>query len=157
MHLVKFFIDLHVKITKIKFGLKFISSFLIILVTIVLLHFSIFRHILILKVSGEEPKPKSTYAEYVRATKYILALCLKHFQEKIFNIFEKSVKRCHKNATHGMVSWRSSATVYIHINTNSIWTIRKRSVLEFLKRKYILDFKKKFIEQKVHTWVLRQM
>ena len=102
----------------------------------------------ILKVSGEEPKPKSTYAEYVRATKYILALCLKHFQEKIFNIFEKSVKRCHKNATHGMVSWRSSATVYIHINTNSIWTIRKRSVLEFLKRKYILDLKKKFYRTK---------
>ena len=112
------------------------------------LHFSIFRQYIcafFVQNLGEEPKPKSTYAEYVRTTKYILALCLKHFQEKIFNIFEKSVKRCHKNATHGMVSWRSSATVYTYKYQQHLDDTKEVSTGIFKKKVlYRFFFKKKF-------------
>ena len=139
-----------VKITKIKFGLKFISKLFIILVVLLLGHYifqffdSIYVCAFFVQNLGEEPKPKSTYAEYVRTTKYILALCLKHFQEKIFNIFEKSVKRCHKNATHGMVSWRSSATVYTYTYQQHLDDTKEVSTGIFKKKVLYRFFLKKF-------------
>ena len=93
-NLVKFFIDLHVKITKIKFGLKFISCFLIILVSIELLHFSIFRHIF------SKSQVKSQSQKVHMQSTYVLQSTYWHCAWSIFKRkFSTSSRNLWKDAT----------------------------------------------------------
>ena len=133
-----------VKITKIKFGLKFISKLFIILVVLLLGHYifqffdSIYVCAFFVQNLGEEPKPKSTYAEYVRTYyKVYIGIVPEAFSRENFQhlreICEKMPQKCN--------SWYGQLTLFRYC----IYTYKYQQHLDDTKEVSTGIFKKKVL------------
>ena len=109
------------------------------------LHFSIFRQYICMCIFCTKLRWRAKAKKYIcRVRTYVLQSTYWHCAWSIFKRkFSTSSRNLWKDATKmQLMVWSADALplLYIHINTNNIWTIRKRSVLEFLKRKSYIDF-----------------